>query len=56
MIGYVVLVAVMLLAVQGTAQSIGLTSIATLVGSLITFGGKVLLGIIIFLAGIYLAN
>jgi len=55
-IGYVVLVTVMLLAVQGTAQSIGLTSIAILVGSLITFGGKVLLGIIIFLAGIYLAN
>lgn len=55
-IGYVVLVAVMLLAVQGTAQSIGLTSIAALVGSLIGFGGKVLLGIIIFLAGIYLAN
>ena len=55
-IGYVVLVAVMLLAVQGTAQSIGLSSIAALVGSLITFGGNVLLGIVIFIAGIYLAN
>ena len=50
------MVAVMLLAVQGTAQSIGLGSIAALVGSLIVFGGKVLFGIIIFLAGIYLAN
>jgi hypothetical protein len=55
-IGYVVLVAVMLLAVQGTAQFIGLTSIAVLVGSFITFGGKVLFAIVIFLAGIYLAN
>lgn len=55
-IGYVVLVAVMLLAVQGTAQFIGLTSIAALVGSFITFGGKVLFAIVIFLAGIYLAN
>jgi hypothetical protein len=55
-IGYVVLVAVMLLAVQGTAQYLGLAPIAALVGSLIVFGGKVLLGIIIFLAGIYLAN
>jgi len=55
-IGYIVMVAVMLLAVQGTAQSLGLTSIAVLVGSLIIFGGKVLFGIIIFLAGIYLAN
>jgi hypothetical protein len=55
-IGYIVMVAVMLLAVQGTAQSFGLTSIAALVGSLIVFGGKVLFGIVIFLAGIYLAN
>lgn len=55
-IGYVVLVAVMLLAIQGTAQFLGLTSFAALVGSLIVFGGKVLLGIVIFLAGIYLAN
>jgi hypothetical protein len=55
-VGYVVLVAVMLLAVQGTAQAIGLTSIAAVVGSLIGFGGNVLLGIVIFIAGIYLAN
>ncbi len=55
-VGYVVLVAVMLLAVQGTAQAVGLTSIAALFGSLIIFGGNVLLGIVIFLAGIYLAN
>ncbi len=55
-VGYVVLVAVMLLAVQGTAQSIGLTSIAALVGALITFGGNLLLGIVIFIAGVYLAN
>ncbi len=55
-VGYVVLVAVMLLAVQGTAQAVGLTSIAALFGSLIAFGGNVLLGIVIFLAGIYLAN
>jgi hypothetical protein len=55
-IGYVVLVAVMLLSVQGTAQAIGLTSIAAVVGSLIAFGGNVLLGIVIFIAGIYLAN
>jgi hypothetical protein len=55
-IGYVVLVAVMLFAVQGTAQFLGLTGFADLIGSLIIFGGKVLLGIVIFLAGVYLAN
>jgi hypothetical protein len=55
-VGYVVLVAVMLFAVQGTAESIGLASIAAVVGSLITLGGNVLLGIIIFMVGIYLAN
>jgi hypothetical protein len=43
-IGYVVLVAVMLLAVQGTAQALGLTSIAGVVGALIGFGANVLLG------------
>ncbi len=55
-IGYIVLVAVMLLAVQSTAEFIGLTSIAALVGSLIAFGGKLLFGIVIFMAGIYIAN
>jgi hypothetical protein len=55
-IGYVILVAVMLLAVQGTAQAIGLTSIAAVVGELTAFGGSVLLAIVIFIAGIYLAN
>jgi hypothetical protein len=56
MIGYIVLVAVMLFAIQGTAENLGLTSIAALVGSLIAFAGNVLLGIVIFLAGIYLSN
>lgn len=55
-VGYVVLVAVMLFAVQGTAESFGLVSIAAIVGSLITLGGNVILGIVIFLAGVYLAN
>ena len=55
-VGYVVLVAVMLFAVQGTAESIGLTSIADVVGSLIVLGGNVLLGVVIFMVGIYLAN
>ncbi len=56
MLGYVVLVAVMLIAIQGTAQSIGLTTISVLVGSLMSFAGNVLLGVAIFLAGIYFAN
>lgn len=55
-VGYVVLVAVMLFAVQGTAESIGLATIATAVGSLIVLGGNVLLGVVIFMVGIYLAN
>jgi hypothetical protein len=55
-IGYVVMVVVMLIAVQGTAQFIGLTAIAELVATLMTFGGQVLFGIVIFLAGLYLAN
>ena len=52
-VGYVVLVAVMLFAVQGTAESIGLTSISIVIGSLIVLGGNVLLGIVIFMIGIY---
>ena len=55
-VGYVVLVAVMLFAVQGTAESIGLSTIAVAVGSLIVLGGNVLLGVVIFMVGIYLAN
>lgn len=55
-VGYVVLVGVMLFAVQGTAQSVGLSDIADLVGELIGFAGSVLIGIVIFIAGIYLAN
>ena len=55
-VGYIVLVAVMLFAVQGTAESFGLTSIAAVVGGLIILGGKVLLGLAIFVVGIYLAN
>ncbi|HEY5731750.1 MAG TPA: mechanosensitive ion channel [Anaerolineales bacterium] len=55
-VGYVVMVYVMLFAVQGTAETFGLASIAGIVGSLIALGGNVLLGIVIFLAGVYLAN
>jgi len=55
-VGYVVLVYVMLFAVQGTAETFGLASVAGIVGSLIALGGNVLLGIVIFIAGVYLAN
>lgn len=55
-VGYVVLVAVMLFAVQGTADAMGLTSISDVVGRLIVLGGNVLLGVVIFMVGIYLAN
>ena len=55
-VGYVVLVAVMLFAIQGTADAMGLTSISDVVGRLIVLGGNVLLGIVIFMVGIYLAN
>jgi hypothetical protein len=54
--GYVVLVYVMLFAVQGTAETFGLASIAGIVASLIALGGNVLLAIAIFMVGIYLAN
>jgi len=56
MLGYVVLVGIMLIAIQGTAQYIGLTMIAALVGSLLSFGANVLLGVAIFFAGIYFSN
>ena len=55
-VGYIVLVYVMLFAVQGTAETFGLASIAEIVGSLIALGGNILLGIAIFIAGIYLSN
>ena len=54
--GYVVLVYVMLFAVQGTAETFGLGAIAGIVASLIALGGNVLLGVAIFMVGIYLAN
>jgi hypothetical protein len=55
-VGYLVLVAVMLFAIQGTADAMGLSSISNVVGRLIVLGGNVLLGIVIFMVGIYLAN
>jgi phosphoglycerol transferase MdoB-like AlkP superfamily enzyme len=55
-IGYVVMVAIMLLAVQGVAQLAGLTTLATLVSTLMAFGGQVLFAVVIFLGGIYLSN
>ena len=55
-VGYIVLIAIMLFAIQGTAESFGLASIAAVMGSLIALGGKVLLGLAIFVVGIYLAN
>jgi hypothetical protein len=55
-IGYVVIVAIMLLAVQGTAELFGVTAISNVAATLLTIGGQVLLGVVMFLAGIYLAN
>ena len=56
LVGWVVLVAVMLFAAAEAATSLGLEVVAVLVAEFTVLAGQVLLGLIIFGLGLYLAN
>jgi hypothetical protein len=55
-VGYLTLVAVMLLASIEAAQLLGFQILATLISELTVFLGQIVLGLIIFAIGLYLAN
>jgi hypothetical protein len=55
-VGYLTLVAVMLLASIEAAQLLGFQILATLISDLTVFLGQIALGLIIFAIGLYLAN
>jgi len=55
-VGYLVLVGVMLLASMEAARLLGFALLADLVGDFTVFAGQVILGLIIFGIGLYLAN
>ncbi len=55
-VGYLVLVAVMLFATIEAARLLGFALLADLVSQFIVFAGNVILGVIIFGAGLFLAN
>jgi hypothetical protein len=54
--GYVALAAIMLFAVIEAAQLLGFSILAEMVTGFVTFGGQVILGLVIFGIGLYLAN
>jgi hypothetical protein len=56
LIGYLVLIGLMLFATIEAANLLGFTIVATLVSQFLYFASQVLLGIIIFGIGLYLAN
>lgn len=55
-VGTLTLLAIVVLAASEAADLLGFTVFSTLVSQFIVFGGKVLLGIVIFGVGLYLAN
>lgn len=55
-VGYLVLIGLMLLASMEAARLLGFTLLADLVAEFTVFGGQVVLGLIIFGIGLYLAN
>jgi hypothetical protein len=56
LIGHLVVVLVMLFAAVEALNLLGFAQLATLVSSFIVFFGNVLLGVVVFLLGLYLAN
>jgi hypothetical protein len=55
-VGYIVLVAVLLLAGIEAADMLGFGFLAEILGIFLAFGGQVLLALLIFAVGLYLAN
>lgn len=54
--GFLVLVAILLFAVIEAAQVMGFALLAQLLAEFITFAGRVILGLVVFGVGLYLAN
>jgi hypothetical protein len=54
--GYVVLAAVILLAATEASNMLGFTFLAAILSSILAFGGQVLVALLIFAIGLYLAN
>ena len=55
-VGYLVLVAIMLFAVVEAMRLIGFDLLAGLIGNFLVFAGQVILGLVIFAIGLYLAK
>jgi hypothetical protein len=55
-VGYLVLVAIMLFAVVEALRLIGFDLLAGLIGEFLIFAGQVILGLVIFAVGLYLAR
>jgi hypothetical protein len=55
-VGYLVLVAIMLFAVVEAMRLIGFDLLAGLIGDFLVFAGQVILGLVIFAVGLYLAK
>ena len=56
LVGYLVIVALMLFAATEAANMVGFGLLADMIANFTTFGGQVLLALIIFAIGVYLAN
>jgi hypothetical protein len=54
--GYVVLAAVIILAAIEASSMLGFTFLAAILASILSFGGQVLIALLIFAIGLYLAN
>lgn len=56
MVGYLILVAVMLLASIEAAEMLGFTNLAVMISNFTSFGGQAIFALVIFAIGLYLAN
>lgn len=55
-VGYIVLVAIMLFAAVEAANLLGFAILAEMIANFVTFGGQIILALVIFAIGLYLAN
>jgi len=56
LVGYVVLVAIMLFAIFEASSLLGFAALSALMSELTVFGGHILLGVLILMIGLFLAN
>ena len=55
-VGYLIMVAIMLFAATEAANLLGFTALSDIVGEFTVFAGQILLGLVIFGIGLFLAN